>query len=391
MSSGKRACTLLLATVSLGACGGGADTGSTTRSDSAGVTIVTSTGADRALAAAVDVMYRLGGKDSGPEAFYQVSPFQVGVGAQGEIAILNRQAHEVSAFSANGEFIATYGRQGEGPGELRFPSSVAVTPDGEVLVYDFGKQALVPFAADGTALEERRLTVPFNGAGMVATSTGIVVLSLYSRSEAGEFTSRVLYLTPTDTVQLGPEVKSSAKVVIYESCGVSMRQSPLFASDLVWGSNGSRTAVAAGPQYSIWVFDDTTAVEVIRRDIEPETVTRRVAAREVGEGERWTIGGRECLVPVDEVLDQRGYAATVPVVEAITVTPSGDLWVKRRMPDTLERAVDIFDADGAYVGTATPAPPFPIRFLPDGRALTIEKDSFDVQTVNVYRVSVGGA
>lgn len=382
---------LLFTTLPLSACGGGAGAGVATRSDSAGVSIVTNSGKDRVLSATWEPVYRLGGKDSGPEGFYQVYPAQVAVGAQGEIAILNRKAHEVSAFNADGGYIATYGRRGEGPGELRFPSSLAVTPNAEVLVYDAGKQALVPFAADGTALEERRLTVPLNGAGMVATAEGIVILSRGTRSKDGELASRVLHLTSTDTVQLGPEVESSTRVVTYESCGVSMRQSPLFASDLVWGSNGSRTAVAAGPEYSIWVFDDTTVAEVIRRDIQPETVTRGVAAREVGDGEHWTIGGRECLVPADEVLDQRGYSASVPVVEAITVTPSGQLWVKRRKPGTRERSVDIFGADGVYLGTPTPTPPFPIRFLPDGRALTIEKDTFDVETVEAYRVAVGGA
>jgi hypothetical protein len=391
MSSGKRMCTILLTMASLGACGDNGKTGSTIRSDSAGVVLATSTGPDRALDVEVDVAYRLGGKDSGPESFYQVYPSQVGVGTQGEIAILNRQAYEVSTFNADGSFLASYGRRGAGPGELRYPSSVAVAPDGDVLVYDFGKQALVPFGADGTILGERRLSVPFNGADMVATASGIIILSRSAPTGEGRSVSRVLYLSPRDTVQLGPSAESRVKMVTYESCGVSLRQPPLFSPDLVWGSNGVRTAVAPGPDYTIWVFDDTTVTQVIRRDMEPEPVTRDVAAREVGEGERWTVGSRDCLVPVDEVLEQRGYSATVPLVEAITVAPTGALWVKRRRPGTQERSIDIFDADGTYVGTATPTPPFPVRFLPDGRALTIESDTFDVQTVDVYRVAVGGA
>jgi hypothetical protein len=392
ISGGKKICTLFFATLLLGACGrAGGGTGSTTRFDSAGVAIVTNTGPDRSVLTTMDVAYRLGGEDSGPESFYQIYPSQVGVGEQGEIAVLNRQAYEVSTFDADGRFLATYGRHGAGPGELRLPSSVAVTPAGEVIVYDLGKQALVPFAGDGTTLDERRLSVPFDGVDMVATPTGIVLLSRSRHTKAGTSISRVLHLTPSDTVQLGPSAESSDKVVTYESCGVSIWQPPLFAPDLVWGSNGMRTAVAAGPSYTIWVYDDTTAVEVIRRDMEPEPVTRDVATREVGDGERWNIGGRECLVPADEVLDQRGYVATVPLVEAITVTPSGDLWVKRRRPGTQEHAVDIFDAGGGYVGTASPTPPFPVRFLPDGRALTVEKDAFDVQVLAVYRVTVGGA
>lgn len=374
------------AVVVFGGCGQGQAVGIATRRDSAGITIVQNVRPDRPTARQVTLQFRLGGKPSGPESFYALYPWQVAVSTTGVIGILNRQAYQVSTFDAHGAPMATYGQKGGGPGEFRYPSSVAVEPDGEVLVYDFGKQSLVPFAADGTPLEQRRLTVPFYGVRMVAGEKGLVLLSEDRRGSAGETTSRVLFLSPNDTVQLGLETRSSFKPVDYQSCGVSMHQSPLFAPSLVWGSNGSRTAIAAGPGYSIWVFDDTTLVQVVRRNMRPEKVTEEVARREVGEGEHWEIGGRECLVPADEVIKERGYAATVPIVEALAVTPTGGLWVKRRNPGSEVRSVDLFGSDGQYIGTVEPSPPFPTSFLPDGNLLSIEKDSLDVQTVAVYGV-----
>lgn len=171
---------------------------------------------------------------------------------------------------------------------------------------------------------------------------------------------------------------------------MSMSQPPLFASDMAWGSNGSRTAVAAGPEYSMWIFEDTTLIGIVRRDLQPEVVTEAIARREVGEGEHWSAGGRECLVPAHEVLEQRGYGPAVPIIEAVAVTPDGGLWVRRRSPGTQVRAVDRFDSDGRYLETVTPAPPFPIAFLPDGRLVTIEEDSLDIERVAVYRVGSEG-
>lgn len=174
----------------------------------------------------------------------------------------------------------------------------------------------------------------------------------------------------------------------YASCGVMLTQPPLFASELTWASNGERIAVAATPEYSISEFQGTELVAVVRRDLEAERVTDAVAARVLGEGERWEIGGRECIVPVDEVLEQRGYAASVPVVEALALTPEALLWVRRRMHRSNELAIDIFDASEAYLGSPPDDLPFPTAFLPDGRMVAIERDSPDVDRLVVYSVEM---
>ncbi|MEX2598570.1 MAG: 6-bladed beta-propeller [Dehalococcoidia bacterium] len=358
-----------------------------TRSDSAGVALVMNSGPDRGASWSLSLDYRLGGQPSGPESFYQLYPRYVSVSPTGTIGVLNQQAFQASVFGPDGRLLRTYGDEGDGPGEFSFPSAIAVRPDGEVLVYDFRKRALVRFTADGNVLDESRLTVPFNGVGMAGTRSGLLLLSDTRPRGDGEVTRRILHLSPTDTVQLGPTVAGSSKTIYYSSCGgVRMSLPPLFSADLVWASNGVRTAISPGPHYSVWMFDDTTLVNVVRRDIEPEAVTSEVAERELGDGEAWGVAGQECVVPPHEVIEQRGYEAAVPVIEAVAVTPSGDLWVKRRSPGTSVRSLDVFDNEGQYIQTVTPSPPFPIGFLPDGRFVTIETDSLEIQTLAVYAV-----
>jgi hypothetical protein len=109
-----------------------------------------------------------------------------------------------------------------------------------------------------------------------------------------------------------------------------------------------------------------------------------VAARVLGEGERWRIDGTDCVVPPSEVIEQRGYAAAVPLIESLAVGPTGELWVRRRTLGSEDRAIDLFDPDGEYLRTVPGDSPFPAAFLPDGRFIVIETDSLDVARIVVH-------
>ncbi len=383
---------LLLGVSLAGACADGDASGAgTLHVDSAGVVLNSYEGADRPLRMQTAAAYTLGGRESGPESFYQLYPRWVDVGADGRIAVLHSQAYRVEVFDSSGAHSMSLGREGDGPGELASPSAVVVRHDGEVGVYDYRKRAVVRYAPDGTALDQLPLTVPFNGyQGMVGTADGLLLLSRTAPRGAGDVVQRVLHLTGTDTVQLGPSVITSAQAVQYPSCGMRITLPPLFAAEPLWASNGTRTAVVTGPEYSVLLFEGSRLARILRRPIGAEMVTPTVVERELGEGERWFAAGQECVVPPHEVTEARGHAALLPVVEALAVSPDGDVWVRRRVPASIERRIDLFDATGAYRGTLPGADaPFPVDFLPDGRVLTIETDALDLARVVVYRTEIG--
>jgi hypothetical protein len=63
----------------------------------------------------------------------------LGVGPDGTIYVVDRQVPDLRAFSADGTFLHTLGRPGEGPGEINQPDGgLAVLSDGRVLVRDVG-------------------------------------------------------------------------------------------------------------------------------------------------------------------------------------------------------------------------------------------------------------
>ena len=54
----------------------------------------------------------------------------------GTLYVLDSQAGEIRAFTSDGTFLRTYGRRGEGPGELMSPNAIAVLSDKRVLARD---------------------------------------------------------------------------------------------------------------------------------------------------------------------------------------------------------------------------------------------------------------
>ena len=115
--------------------------------------------------------------------------------------------------------------------------------------------------------------------------------------------------------------------------------------------------------------------------------TPALAATELGEGFRIDFGQGPCLIPPDEMVEKRGFATQIPLIMRVAVSPSGEIWVLRRDPAALDRRlIDVFAADGAYLGTLSDASLYPVAFLGTSKIATVTTDSLDVDRVAVYDV-----
>jgi hypothetical protein len=70
--------------------------------------------------------------------------------AAGNILVVDRQLSRVQLFSAAGEHLRTLTPEGDGPGEVRFPYSACLLPDGAVAVSERHAGKVVVVEADGT-------------------------------------------------------------------------------------------------------------------------------------------------------------------------------------------------------------------------------------------------
>ena len=71
----------------------------------------------------------------------------------GDLFVLDRQAAHVVVFDRMGAYLRTISRQGEGPGELTEPGSMAVLADGRLALFDRSRRGIQLFTQEGEYLE----------------------------------------------------------------------------------------------------------------------------------------------------------------------------------------------------------------------------------------------
>lgn len=115
---------------------------------------LTDCGRHRVLKTTVDgeVLLELGTPDvSGADERTFYMPTDVAFGADGSIYVSDGYGNSrVVQLDPAGGFIRAWGRRGNGPGEFDTPHSVAVAPDGRVLVSDRHNHRIQIFDRDGT-------------------------------------------------------------------------------------------------------------------------------------------------------------------------------------------------------------------------------------------------
>src|SRR5687768_2566368 len=162
--SGVINASAFVATVVLGAagCGSGETTASVVRSDSAGISIVQSA----AVQWQPGKEWRLDGpilsigSIDGPQESQLHRVRAVNLLPDGRIAIANGGTSEIRLYDANGRWVKSIGREGDGPGEFRLITGLQVLPPDTLVVFERGEARVNTFTADGGLVTSRRITAP---------------------------------------------------------------------------------------------------------------------------------------------------------------------------------------------------------------------------------------
>jgi hypothetical protein len=298
----QRAVARVLAAVAvtswLTGCASGAPDAAVVRTDSAGVDIVLSRGADRALDWQLEEVLRIGGRDEGPQAFFRVRAGGVATDAAGNIYVLDVGDTELRVFGADGTYLRSHGQKGSGPGELRDAASLLVTPDGEAWVWDAGKQAFVRFEAGGAVLDEVRLPPairPEPGASSLTPGGGLITQA----DDCGRscvlavgdpIRTSLLHLPAGVTWQ--EATAAELGVIAWEQpdfrpvgaarCGFKLKTPPIFSRTPVWHAAADGVVYNGTEAYAVTLAMLDGRRTSIRRDLPPVRATRELAEQEIG-------------------------------------------------------------------------------------------------------------
>ncbi len=374
-------------------CAGSTGADLATRTDSAGVEIVLSTAEDMPLPWEFEAQYTLGGEEEGPESFFRATVATVDADESGHLYVLDPASNRVVVFDPSGEFVTEFGRLGEGPGELARPSSISVSADGDVSIFDFGKGGLVRFGPRGEPRPQS--TFPFfpwpgQHRHIGTAEDGMFVTSMIRSDVEGTFRHALQRVGEADTVLVVDHVFPRPEMVLYPACGGGLNLPRVFEVHVNWAPAPSGGVVLSrSAAYELERRDPSGALtRILRRDLPVRSATAPLAEEELGEGFRIDFGRGPCTIPPAEMVPERGFAAFVPWIDRVVVAPDGAVWVSRKEvgPDR-HGPTDVFAPDGAYLGSLPASAPFPIVFLDADRFAAVETDEFDVDRLVVYRIA----
>ncbi|MDP1858335.1 MAG: hypothetical protein Q8K82_06685 [Gemmatimonadaceae bacterium] len=296
-------------------------------------------------------------------------------------------AKQVVVVDSTGTITAKLGKAGGGPGELLFPGGLVAMPGDRVGVLDSYKMAIVAFQADGSASQLRLdslLPGPLRRVTAVSlTSDGHWYFSAV-RSVGGA-TREGLYERHNGSERLVAETPAASHAPVVLPCGIVLaEESPVFWPSLRWAASDSTIYVASDDRYRVLVMRGGSGVDTVTREVTPTPATFDLTVGfPIGASVR--AGEQECIISAEDAARQRGLAPFVSPISAITVSPTGTLWVRRFGPDTARAEIDVFERDGTFRRTIAGIP-FPVAFLTRSHFAALEYNADGVASLVLWRV-----
>jgi len=343
----------------------------------------------------------------------------------GSLYVLDAGSFRVLVFDAEGNFMRQIGGQGDGPGEITFPTGLVVTNTGSVVVADMGRSAFTVFSRDGTyqrqvpwsdgALAVRGIETDGSGGVLVrmnpsfrlspgqdaTTLPNKAAIRHFAMKDGADFTTLFEFELPR------PQITSSGGA---NQQRVQVRlASPTFSPEVSWGSLPSGgVALVDGVEYEVRIMDaGGTPVRTITRDEKPREVTERdrdrarerqravlagetpgpSGVRVANDNGRMSYGFASPGAMPPEQIEQRiremQFAEILPLITGISTDPVGRIWVERTTTEGANGPIELITDEGRYIGTVRGIARPAAVSRDGGRAAWIETDELGVERVVV--------
>ncbi|MFW5947370.1 MAG: hypothetical protein ACOCUW_02650 [Gemmatimonadota bacterium] len=415
--------TVLALLALLAGCGGGAPPRHQVEHDTIGDTVVVRTvaGSEWGETAALEPEVRIGVFEG--EDHYMLGQVRsLAVAPDGAIYVVDGQVPALRKYAADGSYLATFGREGAGPGEYRRPDGgLGVLSDGRVVLRDPSNGRLQVYAPDGEPVATWPVRGNFSTSSPLVVDTADRVYTQILLDPEADVTEWRMGLVAHDPTTGEPVDTVPAPSWDYDAPRLVARR----VSD--GGTSVSTTGVPFSPRES-WAFSPLGymvgglstryAIDQYRRDGTVLRIERvydpvSVQADEKANREDRARHNMRGTQP-DWKWSGPGIPDEKPPFHRIFVGRDGRIWVAVHQPgeripdDQVEQsdapdappperwrepvAFDVFEPGGTYLGRANTPRGFSLWPTPvfDGdRVWAVVRDELDVQYVTRFRVDRG--
>jgi hypothetical protein len=102
----------------------------------------------------------LGEIEGEDENYLFYKPCDIAGDTEGNLYVLDAGNHRVQKFDNKGKYLLTFGRSGQGPGELQRPLSIDIDEDDNIYIADWNNCRLEVFSSQGEYLRSTKLVTP---------------------------------------------------------------------------------------------------------------------------------------------------------------------------------------------------------------------------------------
>ena len=316
----------------------------------------------------LEKLFSLGGESEDDEQIFGLVQ-HILLDEDGNSYLLDQQLNEIRVFDAEGDFLRTIGREGEGPGEFRNPQTFFFLPDGRIGVTQMMPARIAVLDREGEGGDDLPVPTGDGGFAMVrkVMSAGdhlVMQLTVGSFSEGKMRNTNRLIAIDTKGNQVALYGESHRDFDVAAGQMVISMGDEEFARVWTADGNGRVYVVNDYTGYRIEVYGPEGKLErVIEREYEPLAFTKEEDARR---RKRWEEQG-----------DQRGleikpdFPEFKADISNLIARPNGELWVRtsRSSADRHELgSFDVFDGQGHFVRVVRPAVDYDA--LHDGYVIT---------------------
>lgn len=303
----------------------------------------------------MEELWRLGGYSDDEDEFFGVIA-DIDIDADGYVYLLDSQIAEVKIYTKDGEFVRSIGRQGEGPGEFRFPNALFFTADGNVAVVQTVPGKIVLLSKEGDPVGDYPLPQPEDGGFQMlqgASSAGGNTVLFMNRDKYGqaEGWERSSFLVSVNAE--GKELaRYAAKTHGIDFAAPVMEDAPFDTFERRWtvAPDGKVYACPSYENYEVQVWNADGSIDCV--------VTREYKHRARSADEKdfmakmmgfWAQRIPNCEVKIHPQCKD---------IENVYVRDDGSVWVlpsngARDLPEGALGVFDLFNKEGQFVRTVT--------------------------------------
>lgn len=289
---------------------------------------------------------------------------------------------QIVAFEEDGTYAYRFGERDDRADRIGPSDQLAVTPWNYVMFVDMVDNALSSFLTMGTYVSSAELA----GVGLEVLSIPEYGQYYLKKWDPARRRAYVVHMQlPVDSVAMVYEVRLPP--------GQSVRKDARDVSFLTATDRAGRLYVAFDDVYQVRVLDRTGAT--VRTVQSSRKAVAKSPRERAEERERLLARLQEQVGDVSDSLLQDAAIpdSLFPLVEELSVDPSGRLWVRTRRAERATGTVyDVFNEQGQLISwVAVPAAVRRTAFSPAGRLYVIDERDPDDPAIVGYDVTFGGA